>query len=114
MPKALDKWRLTITFNHAERLDLEARARAAGQSVHNYVRQQLGYPPRYTGVQAAEQTEREADEAWEILKRLGLDPNGYFPQERLPDLRNMTPLDVRSNAQHQLRREAPSAACCRC
>lgn len=31
MPKALDKCRLTITFNQAERLDLDARAGAAGQ-----------------------------------------------------------------------------------
>lgn len=82
MPKALDKWRLTITFNHAERLDLEARARAAGQSVHNYVRQHLGYPPRYPGARGTDQAEREADEAWDILKRLGLDPRDYFPEEK--------------------------------
>ena len=80
--EALDKWRLTITFNQAERLDLEARARAAGQAVHNYVRQQLGYPPRYASAQGTEQAEREADEAWEVLKRLGLDPKDYFPEEK--------------------------------
>ncbi len=48
---SIDKRRLTITFNYAERRDLEARARAAGQSVQNYIRKRLGYPPRYAGAQ---------------------------------------------------------------
>ena len=75
--------RETIRFqvNHAERRLLEAMAREAGMSVANYLRTRAGLPERQAGRPAVEQLEAEQDQAWEILRGLGLDPAGYFPAD---------------------------------
>jgi hypothetical protein len=79
MPHALDKRVLRITLNVVEMLDVEAQARAAGQSVNNYVRTRLGLQERNVGRRSPEARDREEDDAMERLKRLGLDPRVYLP-----------------------------------
>ncbi|MCC6366826.1 MAG: hypothetical protein IT165_25170 [Bryobacterales bacterium] len=79
MPHALDKRILRIRLNVAEMLDVEARARAAGQSVNNYVRARLGLQERNVGKRTAEERDFEEDDAMERLRRLGLDPQAYLP-----------------------------------
>jgi len=75
--------RETIRFqvNHADRRLLEAKAREAGISVANYLRASAGLPERAAGRPTVEQLEAEQDQAWEILRGLGLDPAGYFPAD---------------------------------
>jgi hypothetical protein len=79
MPHALDKRVLRITMNLAEMLDLEAQARAAGQSLNNYVRTRLRLQERSVGKRTAEERHREEDDALERFQRLGLDPQVYLP-----------------------------------
>jgi hypothetical protein len=79
MPHALDKRVLRITLNVAEMLDVEAQARAAGQSVNNYVRTRLGLQERNVGKRSGEDRDREEEDAMERLQRLGLDPRAYLP-----------------------------------
>ena len=70
---------LRITLNVAEMLDVEAQARAAGQSVSNYVRNRLGLQERNVGKRSPEQRDIEEDDAMERIQRLGLDPHVYLP-----------------------------------
>jgi len=83
MPLPMGLARETTRFqtNHAERRLIEAKAREAGKSVGNYVRAALGLPERAAGRPTVEQLEAEQDQAWEILRNLGLDPAGYFPSD---------------------------------
>jgi hypothetical protein len=60
---------------------IEARAREEGKSVANYVRSRLGLPDRNAGRPTVAQLEVEHDQAWEILRSLGLDPAAYFPPD---------------------------------
>lgn len=69
---------LRITLNLAEMLDVEAQARAAGQSVNNHVRTKLGLQERNVGKRTAEERDREEDDAMDRLQRLGLDPQAYL------------------------------------
>jgi hypothetical protein len=79
MPHALDKRVLRIRLNVAELLDVEAQARAAGQSVNNYVRTRLGLQEMAVGKRTPEERDREEDDAMERLQRLGVDANDYLP-----------------------------------
>jgi len=83
MPLPMGLARETIRFqvNHAERRLLEAKAREAGMSVANYLRTRVGLPERQAGRPMVEQLDAEQDQAWEILRGLGLDPAGYFPAD---------------------------------
>jgi hypothetical protein len=66
------------------RLSSDAKARAEGKSVANYVRSRLGLPDRDAGRPTVSQLEVEQDQAWEILRSLGLEPTAYFPPRGLP------------------------------
>lgn len=79
MPHGLDRRVLRVTLNVAELLDVEARARAAGLTVNNYVRTRLGLPERGVGRLSDEERHREEDDAWERLERLGFNPHDYLP-----------------------------------
>ena len=43
----------------------------------------LGLSVRWTSNPNTEERDREEDDAWERLRRLGLDPKKYFPDEGL-------------------------------
>lgn len=79
MPHGLDRRVLRVTLNVAEMLDLEARAREAGQSVNNYVRTRLGLMERNVGKPSEGERHREEDDAWERLERLGLNARDLLP-----------------------------------
>ena len=68
-------------MDFAEYLELEHLAREARTTLQNYVRTRLGLRERSTARPDAEERERQEDEAWDRLVRLGLDPKKYFPQE---------------------------------
>jgi len=78
---ALDRLGVTITVTEAERADLEARATAAGLSISQYIRTRCGFQVRWTSLPNTEERDREEDDAWERLRRLGLTPEEYFPEE---------------------------------
>jgi hypothetical protein len=78
---ALDKRQVRFTVDYSEYLEMEARAREAGSTMQNYIRVKLGFSARYTGQPDAEERDRQEDEAWARIQRLGLDPKKYFPDE---------------------------------
>lgn len=78
---ALDKRQVRFTVDFAEYLELEHLAREARTTLQNYVRTRLGLRERSAARPDAEERERQEDEAWDRLVRLGLDPKKYFPQE---------------------------------
>jgi len=49
-----------------------------GLSIPQYVRTRCGLPVRYASMPHTEGRDREEDEAWEILDRLGLNADDYF------------------------------------
>lgn len=64
-----------------------ARERASlpngpGLMVPQYVRTLCGFPVRYTSMPRTEDRDREEDQAWEILDRLGLNADAYFEEWR--------------------------------
>lgn len=79
LPVALGRQQLRCQVNRAELMLIEAKAREEGKSVANYVRSRLGLPERNAGRPTLTQLEAEQDQAWEILRGLGLDPADYFP-----------------------------------
>lgn len=81
LPAALGRQQLRCQVNRAEMMLIEARAREEGKSVANYIRSRLGLPERNAGRLTVGQLEAEQDQAWEILRSLGLNPADYFPAD---------------------------------
>jgi hypothetical protein len=81
LPVALGRQQLRCQVNRAEMMLIEAKARAEGKSVANYVRSRLGLPERNAGRPTVTQLEAEQDQAWEILRGLGVDPAAFFPAD---------------------------------
>ena len=79
LPHALTRVTLTLQVSLAEQMKLKKEALAAGMSLGNYLRTGRGLPERSPGRPTVEDLEREADEAWNMLKELGEDPEKYFP-----------------------------------
>jgi hypothetical protein len=78
---ALDKRQVRFTVDYAEYLELDHLAREARTTLQNYIRTRLGLRERLTARTDAEERERQEDEAWDRLVRLGLDPKNYFTDE---------------------------------
>jgi hypothetical protein len=78
---ALVRQQLRCQVNRAEMMLIKARAREEGKSVANYVRSRLGLPDRNAGRPTVAQLEVEQDQAWEILRGLGVDPAAFFPAD---------------------------------
>ncbi|MCC7497894.1 MAG: hypothetical protein IT160_09975 [Bryobacterales bacterium] len=81
LPMALTRQQLRCQVNRAEMMLIEAKAREEGRSVANYVRSKLGLPDRNAGRPTLDQLESEQDQAWAILRSLGMDPTAYFPPD---------------------------------
>ncbi|MFZ5926329.1 MAG: hypothetical protein ACOYX1_02665 [Acidobacteriota bacterium] len=79
---ALERLSVTVTFTEAEHAHLAALALAEGLSNPQYIRARCGFQVRWSSLPNTEEREREEDDAWERLQRLGLDPEEYFRQER--------------------------------
>jgi len=78
---ALDKRQVRFTVDYAEYLELEHLAREAHATLQNYIRTQLGLRVRLTARPETDERDRQEDEAWDRLVRLGLDPKLFFPNE---------------------------------
>ena len=78
---ALERRSVTIRLTGEERDRLEAEALEAGASLAQYIRSRCGLQVRTTSMPGTEERDREEDDAWERLKRLGLEPQGYFPPD---------------------------------
>ncbi len=75
---ALERVSVTIMVTDPERAELDAGATAAGLSIPQYVRTRCDFEVRWTSLPRTDEREREEDEAWDRLQRLGVDPQDYF------------------------------------
>lgn len=73
---------VTVVLTGDEHSDLLSCSRAAGTTVPQYVRTQCGFEVRNTSLPNTPEREREEDDAWERLHRLGLAPMKYFSSVR--------------------------------
>lgn len=80
-PMALDRLSVSLNVTAQEHEAIGREASAAGLSVPQYVRTRCELPVRWSSALGSEARENEADEAWERLKRLGLKPEEYFPEQ---------------------------------
>ncbi|MGB9619281.1 MAG: hypothetical protein ACPL7K_02590 [Armatimonadota bacterium] len=78
---ALERLSVTITVTEAEHADLRAWAADAGLSIPQYIRTQCGFQVRWSSLPNTEEREREEDDAWERLQRLGLNPGEFFCED---------------------------------
>ena len=79
---ALDRMPVTITATDEEYASLAAQARlpnGPGLSIPQFVRTRCGFEVRQTSLPNTEERDREEDNAWDRLRRLGLEPKDYFP-----------------------------------
>jgi hypothetical protein len=78
---ALERRSVTVTVTEQAYAELEARASAAGTTIPQYMRTQCGFAIRNMSLPGTCERDREEDDAWERLKRLGVNPQEYFPEE---------------------------------
>ncbi len=76
---ALERISVTVVLTGDEYGDMLSRSRQAGTTVPQYVRTQCGFEVRNTSLPNTPEREREEDDAWERLQRLGLVPQPFFP-----------------------------------
>jgi len=78
---ALERLTVTITVTEDEYAQLAAQTRAASLSIPQHIRTRCGFEIRWTSAPNTGERDREEDDAWERLQRLGLNPQDYFPPE---------------------------------
>ena len=79
--QALERLTVTVILTGDEYNGMLLRSRDAGTTVPQYVRTQCGFEVRNTSLPNTPEREQEEDDAWDRLRRLGLDPQGFFPQD---------------------------------
>ncbi len=78
---AMDRIGVGLTVTSDEYDELHRQTSAAGLSVPQYIRTRCEFPVRWSSLPGTQEREQEEDEAWQRLKRLGLKPQEYFPEE---------------------------------
>lgn len=78
---ALERMTITAVLTRDEHAGLQAQARETGTTVPQHVRTLCGFERRNTSLHNTVEREREEDDAWERLKRLGLEPSEFFTAE---------------------------------
>ncbi len=78
---ALERRSVTIRVPRHVYAELDAGALAAGISIPQYIRTRCGFEVRWTSLPNTEERDHEEDDAWARLRRLGVDPQAYFPPE---------------------------------
>ncbi len=78
---ALERLAVTVVLTEAERITLRAQAREARTTLPQYFRTRCGFEIRNSSLPNTIERDREEDDAWERLQRLGLDPQGYFGRD---------------------------------
>lgn len=76
--RALERLSVTVVLTGNEYGEMLLRSRNAGTTVPQYVRTHCGFEVRNTSLPNTPEREREEDDAWERLLRLGLDPQAFF------------------------------------
>ena len=79
--RALERRAITVPLTGPEREQLVGEARQAATTLAQYMRTRCGFKPRNSSLPGTDEREDEEDDAWEILKGLGLNPQDYFPPE---------------------------------
>ena len=79
--RALERRAITVPLTDPEREQLAGEARQAATTLAQYMRTRCGFKPRNSSLPGTDEREDEEDDAWEILKGLGLSPQDYFPPE---------------------------------
>jgi len=95
---ALDRVQVLVRFSGEEMVGLREKARVATGMLHfagaevqglnlpQYIRTVLGFHVRWYSNPGSDTRQAEADDAWERLQRLGLEPEKYFAEPGLhPD-----------------------------
>ena len=77
--RALERRAITVPLTDPEREQLVGEARQAATTLAQYMRTRCGFKPRNSSLPGTDEREDEEDDAWEILNRLGLNPQDYFP-----------------------------------
>jgi hypothetical protein len=80
--RALERRSITLALTDPEREQLLGEARQAGTTLPQHIRTRCGFKIRNTSLPGTDEREDEADDAWQILKGFGLNPQDYFPPER--------------------------------
>ena len=78
---ALERRSITLPLTGPEHEQLLGEARQAGTSLPQYIRTRCGFKVRNTSLPNTDERENEEDDAWQILKGLGLKPEDYFAPE---------------------------------
>lgn len=79
-PKIMALTRMTVgvAFTPQEFADVKSQASASGLSLPQYVRTMCDLAVRDTSLPNTEDRDREEDDAWDRLRRMGLNPQDYF------------------------------------
>jgi hypothetical protein len=75
---ALERRSIPLPFTSTAHAVVAAAAQEAGLRVAQYIRTRCGFEVRETSLPGSDERGHEEDDAWERLKRLGLDPEKYF------------------------------------
>lgn len=75
---ALARLAVTVVLAGEEYVELQSRSREAGTTVPQYIRTRCGFEIRNTSLPNTPEREREEDDAWARLGRLGFNPQQYF------------------------------------
>ena len=78
---ALERRSVTVVLTDQKCERVASEASQAGQRLAQFVRTRCGFQVRNSSLPGTDEREDEADDAWERLKRLGLDPKDYFPED---------------------------------
>jgi hypothetical protein len=79
---ALERMSVTVVLTGEEYAELQRLSREAGTTVPQFIRTRCGFEIRNTSLPDTPEREREEDDAWDRLRRLGLDPQSYFAPDR--------------------------------
>lgn len=76
--QALERLSVTVVLTGEECDELRSRSREVGTTLPQYIRTRCGFEIRNTSLPNTTEREREEDDAWERLQRLGLNAKEYF------------------------------------
>jgi hypothetical protein len=79
LPHGLDKRVVRVQLDESEYLELRKLAHDSYLSVNNVIRTRLGFRERNVGKLSEDERDQAMEDAWERLKRLGLNPRDYLP-----------------------------------
>jgi hypothetical protein len=79
--QALERLSVTVILTGDEYNGMLLRSREAGTTIPQYVRTRCGFQIRNTSLPNTPERLQEEDDAWDRLRRLGLEPQGFFPRD---------------------------------